>query len=129
MQIRGLRGKLLREGLYSNPLMYVNRNQTQGHRSRRVWAKTSFSTLSHLLPKPGTLPGIIGLENKGNMKQKHKKYSKLSLVGKLQKKGDNKNKNKKNAPRAHGQMVMSRRGCSVPQAAQVAVKSPETRRG
>lgn len=92
MQIKGLRGKLLRGGLYSNPLMYVNRNQTQGHRSHRVWTKMSFPSLSHLLPEPGTLAGIIGLENQGTYTQKHKKYSKLSLVGKLQKEGDNKKK-------------------------------------
>lgn len=130
MQIKGLRGKLLRGGLYSNPLMYVNRNQTQGHRSHRVWTKMSFPSLSHLLPKPGTLAGIIGLENQGTITQKHKKYSKLSLVDKLQKEGDNK-KNRQaefqTAPRARGQMVMSPRGCSVSQGAQVAVKRSETR--
>lgn len=76
MQIRGLRAKLLREGLYSNPLMYVNRNQTQGHRSHRVWAKMAFAARPHLLPEPQTLPGIIGLENKATIKQKHKEYNK-----------------------------------------------------
>lgn len=72
MQIKGLGGKLLREGLYSNPLMYVNRDQKQGFRSHRVWTKMSFPTLSHFLFKPGNSPDIIWLENKAPVKQRCK---------------------------------------------------------
>lgn len=43
----------------------------------------------HSVPPPAK-PGITPPENKATIAQKHEKYSKLDLVGKLQREGDNK---------------------------------------